>query len=554
MTSSDPQVLYREAGVRFNQNDFSGALQILDTLLVANPDAAPLHWHRARCLLALQQPTEAAQALDTTLRLTPDFVPALLARVNLAQEEGEMLDVLPLLQRAVNAEPGHARAQFLLAEAELAAAEAGSLEEAEALLRLDQSLLMDANQAEAWACRAESRLSRALLGAHVPDSTETVRDVYGMHYDRTLLEGALSDFQEAAQREDNNLFDRRIALIADKLGHYPLAAQALDRVLARMPADAPARQLIEQERDHYAQGQSAARQNMLKNLHTLRTPEPGERSLHDDMSQAVLHSITAQVRDGAELSDVLENLFHEPDPDELIAISIAHDIHSYANEPDPGLVEVDAQNFPAFQRRHVRNCLKRLTPLGYFHLADVEAVNLGARLGRRVLIGLFSHPEYGTAAAFSIRPKWPGWRIFLAMLLSRQWKTWHVLECITCFEDGHILNSRIKGPDVFDDSAIESIQFERLPADAKPEEVAESHIALAQTRIAQGAQVKPVQTLSAIEQEWRRSNALKADYRRRIGYVTEAELRSMLGDNYTRLADKIRRQLAQLDDSSPSPA
>lgn len=553
MSSNDPQTRYRLAGALYRQSDFSGALEILDALIESNPQAAPLHWHRSRCLIALERPDEARDALETTLQLIPDFAPALLARVDLAQNQGEELDVLPLLQRAAAAEPDNARAQFLLAEAELAQADMDSPAEHAALARLDRSLELDPAQAPAWACRAEARLQRALI---TKDSQNTVIDPQGLRYDRNLLEQALNDYQHAATLQPSHLFDRRVAMIADRLGRYALAAEALDRTLARMPEDALLRPFVQQERDRYAQGQSAtadlleetpSHATMADLLEEAASHVKDERNLEEDMAYALTQGMAILVRDGADVQSAMDTLLGDQTQEDLIATSIAFNIYNYVNEPDPELEEVNLSDYPRYQRRHVAACARQLAPLGYFPLAHAEARGLTRLQGTRTLIGLFVHPEYGAAAAFAMRPKWPGMLGFLRLLLSGQWKTARLLTCSTSFSDGSAISSCITGPDVFDNSGIEQLTFERLPDGTPPAEVAESHLALVQARIAAGAQPLALRNLQDIEKEWRRGNAIKAAYRKRIGYVTDAELHAMLGSRYEVLADKIRSRLARLD-------
>ena len=156
MSRSDSAARYQVAGTLLRQGDFSGALSILDELIATNPNAAPLHFHRSRCLIALERHDEAALALDTVLRLAPDHVPALLARVEVG---GKDFDALALLQRAVQQEPDNARAVFLLAEAELVRFDDPQAQ-ARGLAHLDRSLALDPNQPAAFALRAERHYNR----------------------------------------------------------------------------------------------------------------------------------------------------------------------------------------------------------------------------------------------------------------------------------------------------------------------------------------------------------------------------------------------------------
>ncbi|NLB12738.1 MAG: hypothetical protein GX826_01790, partial [Gammaproteobacteria bacterium] len=51
-------------------------------------------------------------------------------------------------------------------------------------------------------------------------------------------------------------------------------------------------------------------------------------------------------------------------------------------------------------------------------------------------------------------------------------------------------------------------------------------------------------SLEAIEANWQESNELKAQYRQSIGYVTDAELRALLGKHHDTLAGLIHDRLA----------
>ena len=57
---------YKAAGALYRQGRHSEALEILDELVATTPNAAPLHFHRSRCLRALQREAEAITALQRT--------------------------------------------------------------------------------------------------------------------------------------------------------------------------------------------------------------------------------------------------------------------------------------------------------------------------------------------------------------------------------------------------------------------------------------------------------------------------------------------------------
>ena len=545
MTPDQRAERYNTAGELFRSKDYPGALQILDELIATFPRAAPLHFHRSRCLDALGRPEEAAQALDDALALAPDHGPTILARVELAEAHYEALDPLPLLRRAIAREPDNATALFFFARAVLdgatEAADPGSVEEA--LASLDLSIALDPQRAEAWARRGQYHHLRSHGAADGPD---VVRDALGIGYHRGALEQALADITRAAELKADNQYNRLCARIAALLGQDDLAASHMDRVLERMPADAPARVFVEEERARYARGKEGEREDLAEMLEQAGESEGVERSLAEDASYALTHATAELVRQGADLQSALEAMVGDESPEGLQATQVAFGLYGVAHEPDPDLAEVDPAQFPAFQRKHADACEKALAPLGYTRLAYAEARGISAQQGQRALLGLFTHPEYGSAASFAIRPKWPGLIGFLLMVLTGRWKTARMLECATRFDDDFFMNSRAAGPDPFDTSGISNLSFEKLPPGASPRDVAERHIERVAERIDEGHAVVPTHSIEDIEAGWRATSELKREYRQSIGYATDEELRALLGKHYDKLADLVRDRLTLL--------
>lgn len=539
---------YRLAGELFHRKDYAGALAILDELIAAHPKAAPLHYHRSRCLNALGRPGEAAHALDAALALAPDHVPTLLARVELAEEHFEELDTLPLLRRAITREPDNATALFHFARTVLDQTRVSDSADsvAEALRHLDRSIELDPQRAEAWARRGQYHHLRA---HDTGEGEAAIRDALGMSYDRPSLELALSDLRHAAGLREDNQYDRLCARIAALLDRHELSVEHMDRVLARLPADAPARGFVQEERDRYARGKEGEREELAELVESAAATEGVERNMKEDMEHALSHATAQLVRQGMDLQTALESLAGDDSPEGMQATQIAFQLYNIAHEADPDLTEVDPAEFPAFQRKHAEACEKALAPLGYTRLACAEARGVSAQQGQRSLLGLFTHPEYGSAAAFAARPRWPGLFGFLFLLLTGQWKTARMLECGTRFEDGFLMNSRAAGPDPFDTSGIRDFSFEKLPPKATPRQVAERHIQRVAERLAQGHSVVPADSLEAIEDSWRTANERKREYRKSIGYATDKELRALLGKHYEKLADPIRDRLKLFADA-----
>ena len=57
------------------------------------------------------------------------------------------------------------------------------------------------------------------------------------------------------------------------------------------------------------------------------------------------------------------------------------------------------------------------------------------------------------------------------------------------------------------------------------------------------AKARVVNDLAGVEARWIEGQDIKAVYRRSIDYVSDEELRTMLGAHYDSLADKIRAQI-----------
>lgn len=535
---SDDQIVFDEARQLIRDGDFDGALIPLEALIAVHPRSAALRWHRSRCLRQLDRDAEAIADLDALIALKPDYVPALVARAELAEADDAGDEAIALLRRAHAIDTGDADVAFRLA---LLLADHGASDEAIALLT--RAIASDPSRHEAWRLRADLRHR---LASSPSDDADVVSDPLGMRYDRTQLEAALADYQAAVAIADDLRVDLRIADIAQRLGRYEEAVVHGDAVLARLAADDPVRPHVQELRDRAAAGPAGEREHYARMIEAALGEAGGaDRSLQDDVANAALRSAADRIRKGAEISSALETFVPESAED-ASATYIAHQIHNLAHEPPPGLEPAVASEFPGYQQRHLAAVRRTIEPLGYVHLTDAEARNLGQMLGQRIVIGLYVHPQYGTAVAYAMRPKWPGLLGFLVLFASGKWRAQRMLECVSRFTDGTFLSTREAGADVFEYGAAESFHLEKLADGSGPRAVAERHAARVRERLAglPGSAVDVPTTLDAIEGQWIESNQLKAEYRRSIDYVTDAELRGLLGKQYDRYAEKVRARLA----------
>ncbi len=541
MTPVNPEDHLQTARELFEQGDHAAAIDRLDASLAADPDDAAAYLLRGRCLIALERRDEARAALDAALQLEPDDVPTLLAQAELGGgDEGE---VLSILRYAHQLEPENARILFRLAEAEYRGHESEVEGRNTALEHLDRSLELDPKQADSWALRGAIHHSRSF---GVADGPNVIQDLMGVNHDREALEAALHDYTCATELSEHNAYARAAARTAELLGQYELATWHLDRVLARLPADAPGREYVQEDRDRYARGEEGARADIAAMVAAAGQPQALERTREEDLVHSVTEAAANLIRQGETLPDALATVIEDGSPDALLATHIAQQLIGLGNQPDPDLAEVAAKDFPGYQRGFAASCEKLLVPLGYHRLADAEARGISEQQGTRTLLRLFVHPEYGSAAAFAVKPKWPGLMAFLGAWLKGRWKAVKRLECSALFSDGLIMSTYAAGPDPFDYSAIEQLDTEIMPAGTTPASVTERHMERVTTRVTEGFRVMPVDSLADIEQIWIESNTVKGDYRRSIGYVTDAELRALLGENHDRLAATIHQRLKDL--------
>lgn len=527
------------AAQNIREENFTAALVLLETLLSRHPRSAALHWHRSHCLQKLEREAEAIDALDQVIALKPDYLPALIARVRHAHDDGNADEFEPLVRQALSLQPEHPQALTLLAGIR----QANDAPHTEILDLLNRSLAVDPKQADALLMRGELHASQALEPS---DDDDVIHDALGMSYQRRPLERALEDFESAATLSNDMLPIMRLVDTAQKLGERDKALSYCDIALGKLEeGNVHGRRHIEQLRARVEGGDQAVRDQMAAMFESGFSGLSGDRTIDDDVAHSAMSSAADMLRKGKNLDIALDS-FISDSPDDLVATNIARQIFNFAHEVTPGLQEVDAKDYPAYQKKHAETCKRALAPLNYSVITDAEAMNLGAQMGMRVLVRVFFNPDIGNAASFALKPKWPGTIGFLMMLLSGKWRTERVLECKTRLRSGTFLVTRAMSPEPWDYSSMDLMQFETLPPGTSPAKIASRHQqrVLAALAADPGEAIEPAHTLDEIEGQWIETNQVKMEHRREIGYVTESELRTILGKQYERFADKVRTRLA----------
>ncbi|GGY83367.1 hypothetical protein GCM10011613_30320 [Cellvibrio zantedeschiae] len=570
MSLQDPE--FENFKKAYQEGNFNYALHSLKKLLVTYPNSFALRWHHAKVLEKLERFTEARVAVGKVLKLRSDFVPALIMQVQLDFHQGsdESDDLDEFDEEPVLSE--HAR--FNLIEQRLYKILSIDPNAVDALHML--SGLLRGHEGDAHVVKANQLLNRAislapervdlledrgnsLLGSAIVQDGDTTNSINivstfsGMRYKRDQMELALSDFHTCYQITSEHRFGLRVASILHDLGRFNEALAAYDKVLANVSADDPYRSIIIERRARSENNGGGEREQMAQLLESAIADSGKDRSLEEDnVAQALLSAANA-VRSGKSVSDALDERLSD-DPDDNMATNIAAQILNVANEPPPNLVAVDPKDFPSYQQKFIARCKRDLEAQGLQHVADAEAEGMRMMLGSRVLLSFYADAEGEMGvAAFCMKPKKPNPLAILFLLMTGKWKLVGTLfkvntlvECVSQFSNGDYLNTQYfsvspfeYGPPIYIEKLSPKVSIAGLVA--RHQERLEDH-KLAHPSIV----TMQALDLAGMEERWVNGQAVKRAYRQSIGYITEPELKQLLGAYYDKFADKVRAKLKVL--------
>lgn len=573
--------LFLRFGQLFRAQRYAEAMQVLEALERQLPGTPQLAWHRANCLEKLERFEEIPAELDKVLAKSPDYVPAIVKRVRYtpdgdtaeepaweafseAEQERQQVQraaralqasrhAEAQLRRALALEPDNIEALELLAGV-LRYRDGTDLgaEQAEAETLLDRAIELAPERVDLLETRANALRNEALRASleaaaaaerHAP---EVLTGFSGMCWHRPSLERALADYERCFALSAHPRYAVRMGMVLHDLQRFEEALLRYDQALAQMPEDDPLRAHVLDLRARSEHNGAGEREQMARMLEQSLQADSGERSLQDDMAAQALLGAAQAVRHGRSLEAALESRVSE-DPDSMMAMNIAQQILNAAHESPPELEEVNPSAYPLYQRRFVERIGSQIAPLGLDYIGDCEARGLFPMLGQHVLIRFFADEagEVGIAA-FALRPKWPGWMGFLVMLLARRWKTHGMLECVSQFSDGTHLSTQFESPSPFQYAG--RVRVETMPAGTPVKDLVARHLARHAAYKAEHPEAMPLvaHDIEGMDLRWREGQQVKGEYRKSIGYVTDGELRKLLGEHYERYADKVRQSLADM--------
>jgi len=374
-----------------------------------------------------------------------------------------------------------------------------------------------------------------------------VKDMLGIAYGRESLERALEDLTAAAEidpAESGVRFKR--AGIFKRLERYDEAVADYDRLLETLGEEQEVfRPYLEEQRAGCLNGGKNERAHCAAAIKegVIDVEKRGTLSQEEHMANSIAEVMAEQCENG-DLLGLLEEM--NDDPDEMIALTLARTILQNGRIPYADYQETDAGEYEKAAQRFCDKAEKVFKKHAFTSLGDYEPRGLAQQLGKRLFFRLFRSEDGCTnGSAYYIRPLWPGLLSWIVMRLSGQWKIARVVELESETEDGRfIVTNNTGGINGFSHGS--HVAIEALPLNAAHAEVFSVHNARLEALRAQGSTLvsfEGVEEIFAMQERLRvRNNA----YREQIGFVTDEELRTFLGNQYDRFAPKIRKYVQKL--------
>ena len=239
------------------------------------------------------------------------------------------------------------------------------------------------------------------------------------------------------------------------------------------------------------------------------------------------------------------------DPLDLLAANTAKQLFQVGNEALPIYVECDPQDYPQYQRAYAQQALQIMTQAGFTLLGDYEPLHLREAQSQPTLVRLYTGDQGAiVGVSYRMAPKRSGKIGFLRAVLGGRRNKPAVIELLTAFGNGQfIVTQNSVDPQVF--AYGSTVAIEQLPTGAKLEAVLKRHRA----RVAEymgihrKVQTQQATTLDEISLLLARLTETKNQFRKSIGYVSDIELRKLLGAQYEALANRVRQHLARLTDT-----
>lgn len=391
--------------------------------------------------------------------------------------------------------------------------------------------------------RAEALISMA-YGAD--DNEAQVKDGLGMVFAVVPLQAALNDLTRVIERDEDWHHYFKRADVHKKLQNYDDAIADFDAALKRLPdTEIDLREHIQQERDGCLNNGRNERERLAQNMRESLTQVDAKGvSLEDHMANNMVRAVANQHAQGGDILALLEEV--GDDPQEQMAFNVAQEIVANATEAPADYTSVDPTEFPKAARQYNARVGTKLADLGFHALGDFEPRGLRQQMGRAVLVSIFVSEDHTVAAAcYRVTPLRPAWWLWLIQCLLGQYKSSEVVEFESVTDEGnYIITNNTAQINVFS-APIKGVDLLAMESKAGLAEVLRVH----NTRLA-GCQLLSLGDTEALFAEQERLRQIKVEHRQSIGYVTEEELKKLLGKHYDGLAERVKKYLNLLSSQS----
>ncbi len=533
-----------EKAMELNQNDNpKAAIKILKPLFKSNPANLDVIIEVATSFEYLEQWENARGMLTKAIRLNPQDRELWIRLSNNYYHQDDLSNALLVIEKGLS----HIQDDIsLMIQKSYLLAYSNRLEEMRSFI--DQTIEKYPDHKTGLLIERAS-IYESISYIPQPDE-EQVKNVIGMSYAVTPLKQAVKDLSDAIEPGTTNWqLSLKRARLYKQLQDFDKAISDFDDALNSLDADSESfRDFIQEQRDDCLNGGNNEHKKFANILREglIDIDDAGELSQDELMANNLLDAMAGQMAEGEDMFSMLEEI--DDDPEQMIALSIAQDILKNAREPYADFTATDKSRYEKSAQKFCARAEKEISHYGFQSLGDFEAKGLNQQLGKRILLRIFNSDDQKiSAAAFEIKPLKPSFLPWLLLLLQGKWKAARILELESETTSGGFIITNNTG-ELNPFAAGDSIDMLTLPVDTSLKDIVTAH----KERLEQVNQddIKPMPDIDAIFASQERLRLSKNAYRENIGFVTDDELKQLLGNQYDKYVEDIRRYLDKLSAGS----
>jgi tetratricopeptide (TPR) repeat protein len=375
------------------------------------------------------------------------------------------------------------------------------------------------------------------------DEEEQVKDSSGKVYAVGPLKKAINDLNDAMDCDEEDFrIPLKLARLYKQLNNFELALFAYEDALDALDGGAEKFRIsIQQERDECQNASRSNDEQIVNSPHEklLNTESEGEFSETNIKSLNSQDAKTNQFTAAKDRKSVQKSDKGKPYQQE--AISIAKDILKNVLEPNANYIPVNLDKSAGKFFDQVEHEIKKVS---FKRLGDFEAKGFNQYLGKQVLLRLFvSGDRQICAVAFEIKPLKPSFVSWLLSAISGKSNTDRFVELQSETVDG-IFRITTNSAEVKSFDADHPVKLLKLGVKSSVYDIVLAHKIRLQ-KSSQGS-YRLIPDLNELFSFQERIRQAKNSYRESIGFVTDDELKQLLGKQFEKLASDIRSYLDEI--------